>query len=160
MDEYYPPTGTESPAPLADSAERINRFTGTYQFTRLAYTKGGKLKGLFSTASVQPGSDAELVITMAGNTDSQRLVEVAPLYFEEIEGDGRLVFHEDDDGDIAYQVNLASASADGAYQGLDAQVAVTNDDDDEVGANVAEHRVEVGQDRRLRAHHRPRAFGA
>jgi CubicO group peptidase (beta-lactamase class C family) len=102
MDEYYPPAGNQSPEPLADSAERINRFTGTYQFTRLAYTKGGKLKGLFSTASVQPGSDGELIITMAGNTDSQRLVEVAPLYFEEIEGDGRLVFREDDDGDIAY----------------------------------------------------------
>jgi hypothetical protein len=53
-----------------------------------------------------------------------------------------------DDGDIAYQVNLTSASTDGAYQGLAAQVAVANDDDDEVGlvlGAISGHTSEAGQ---------------
>ena len=53
-----------------------------------------------------------------------------------------------DDGDIAYQVNLSSASADNAFQGLSAQVAVINDDDDAPGlvvGTVSSHTNEAGQ---------------
>jgi hypothetical protein len=53
-----------------------------------------------------------------------------------------------DDGDIAYQVSLSGASADNAYQGLSAWVAVTNDDDDAAGlvvGTVSGHTNEAGQ---------------
>jgi len=53
-----------------------------------------------------------------------------------------------DDGDLAYQVNLGSASTDNAYQGLTAQVSVINDDDDTaalVVGTVGGHTTEGGQ---------------
>jgi hypothetical protein len=53
-----------------------------------------------------------------------------------------------DDGNVNHQVNLASSSADAAYQGLSGQAAVTNDDDDEVGlvlGTISGHTSEAGQ---------------
>jgi hypothetical protein len=52
------------------------------------------------------------------------------------------------DGNIAYQVNLSSASTDNSYQGLTANVSVTNDDDDVAGlvvGTVSSHTNEAGQ---------------
>ena len=52
------------------------------------------------------------------------------------------------DGNIAYQVNLSSASADNSYQGLTGNVSVTNDDDDVAGlvvGTVSSHTNEAGQ---------------
>ena len=52
------------------------------------------------------------------------------------------------DGNVAFQVNLSSASADNSYQGLTSNVSVTNDDDDVaalVVGTVSSHTNEAGQ---------------
>jgi hypothetical protein len=100
MDHYYPPQATAPPAP-AEPADSMERFTGTYQDMRYAYSKGGRLKALFyPTFAVQAASDRELVFDIGDGP--QQLIQVAPGYFEAIDGDLRTVFRENSSGEIAY----------------------------------------------------------
>ena len=53
-----------------------------------------------------------------------------------------------DDGDIAYQIDLASTSSDGKYNSLTANRAVTNDNNDTAGltlGSISRHTTEAGQ---------------
>ena len=100
MDHYYPAQVTEPPAPVK-TADPLERFTGTYQDMRYAYSKGGKLKALFyPTFPVQAASDGQLVLDISNGP--QQLVQVAPGYFEALDGDLRIVFRENSSGEIAY----------------------------------------------------------
>jgi hypothetical protein len=102
MDHYYPAPATDQPALLPDAAAQVDRFTGHYQFSRIAFSKGGKIRGLLYEIKVKAGDNGELMVTMPGSTGPRRLIETAPLYFQEIEGDGYVMFREDESGDIAY----------------------------------------------------------
>ena len=57
--------------------------------------------GLLYLFAVQANDEDALIINHPlGGT--RRYIEVAPLYFEEVEGDGRVTFREDDQGNVAY----------------------------------------------------------
>jgi CubicO group peptidase (beta-lactamase class C family) len=101
MDRYYPAPVAASPVSMLSDAKDTDRFAGNYQYNRVAFSKGGKLRGLFARSfTVQAGSNGELLI--AGNGGTRRFVQVSPLYFEEIEGEGHMIFREDSAGEITH----------------------------------------------------------
>jgi hypothetical protein len=88
-----------APEPPEDFAERGKRFAGTYISNRRSYTQLEKLPMLFMSAvEVSVTEDGYLVLGTPG--EATRFVEVAPLTFREVEGDGALKFVEDSKGRI------------------------------------------------------------
>jgi CubicO group peptidase (beta-lactamase class C family) len=85
--------------PPADFAERGKRFAGSYIGIRRPYTKVDKLPMLLmGSLPVSVTDDGYLVF---GSGDSaRRLVEVAPLTFTSVDGEGTIKFVEDDRGKI------------------------------------------------------------
>jgi CubicO group peptidase (beta-lactamase class C family) len=101
MDHYYPASSAEASKPLPDGAARASRFAGDYQVTRIGYSGGGKILGIFYSFPVQTTADGKLMVKHPSGS-SKQFIEVTPLYFEEVGGDERLLFRENDQGDIAY----------------------------------------------------------
>lgn len=95
MDHYFPVLPAEPSIPPTGSAVRTDRLIGSYQMNRLEYSGGGKIKGIISY-SVESNSEGELIFL------SRRFTGASPLLFEEVGGDGRLLFRENNDGDIVY----------------------------------------------------------
>jgi CubicO group peptidase (beta-lactamase class C family) len=85
--------------PPADFAERGKRFAGTYISIRRPYTKVDKLPMLMMSAL--PVSVTEDGYLVAGSGESaRRFVEVAPLTFRPVDGDGTFKFVENARGRI------------------------------------------------------------
>jgi hypothetical protein len=94
MDRYFPVEATDPPLP-DDFARRGKRFAGEYRSVRFSHTTFTKL-GAVETYSVWVTREGALRALGAD------WVEVAPLTFQERYGTGRLVFRENDDGDITH----------------------------------------------------------
>jgi CubicO group peptidase (beta-lactamase class C family) len=100
FDHYFPAPPAGHIEPPADFAERADRYVGLYR--RTSYTpstpdKVADLLGVFTYTVSAPG-DGTLIVSMEGF--KLRFVEVAPLYFRQIDGSSSLVFFEDDQGRI------------------------------------------------------------
>ena len=115
FDHYYPTSAVEPIQPATEFAERANRFVGSYRSTWGAYTTLEKLVNLTSPPiEISDPGDGTLLLTIKGM--EVRLVEVAPLYFRQIDGSFGVVFHEDDRGRITYM--FADAAPQESYQKL------------------------------------------
>ena len=93
MDHFFPGPMADQPISSRDFSASAGRLQGTYQVNRLDYTGGGKILGPLNSVTVQAGSNDELLLNMGG--PAQRFTEVAPLFFQEVDGDVRLFFRED-----------------------------------------------------------------
>ena len=103
FDHYFPAPAVEAIQPPADFAERAGRFEGMYSPTQGSYTTIDKVGQLFGAVEISDTGDGMLLFTIAGS--EWRFVEVAPLYFRQVDGpDGpfSIVFREDDRGRITH----------------------------------------------------------
>jgi CubicO group peptidase (beta-lactamase class C family) len=107
LDRYYP--GTQEPRAKAtvDLAE-LKRFEGEYSGTRHSQTTYAKMALLMQPFTVTANGDGTVSAGMGA--DSRRYVQVEPLVFRELDGRRKLVFHADDDGQIA-QLYMADVPA-------------------------------------------------
>jgi CubicO group peptidase (beta-lactamase class C family) len=97
FDHYFPvPLAKESSAPR-DARASLARFAGTYAMSRTSEHDLTKLIKLFST-SVRVDSDGYLIVRSPNQTSRWRQIE--PLVFAKVDGEGRLVFRENDRGDV------------------------------------------------------------
>lgn len=100
FDHYYSAPAVTPIQPPANFAQRAGRFVGSYRWTMGSYTTIMKLVGLAGTVKVSdPGDGTLLLATPYGDW---RFVEVAPLYFRQLDGPFTLVFREDDQGRITH----------------------------------------------------------
>jgi CubicO group peptidase (beta-lactamase class C family) len=100
-DHFYPAPEVESIEPPADFSERAGRFTGTYRTTAGAITTSEKFMAQEFTIS-DPGDDTLLFSTP--HFGDYQFVEMAPLFFREVDGELVMVFGEDDRGRITHMV--------------------------------------------------------
>ena len=105
LDRYYPVPDSPAGKPPADFQERAGRFTGTYGSTRAAQTTPEKLNALRGMLSVSATQDGALLTKRTIGGDPQRWVEVEPLVFREVDGQGymgqeNMVFREDEQGRV------------------------------------------------------------
>jgi hypothetical protein len=80
--------------------ERVNRLTGEYGMTRYSHTTPTKLVALLSGLEVSLNEDDTL--TIGTLRSSARYVEVEPFVFREQDGKRKVVFKEDDHGQVLY----------------------------------------------------------
>jgi len=94
IDHYFPEDET-LPTPPEDFQERAGRFTGRYRPNRFSHTSLAKLAA-FGGVTVKATDENTLKAVNA------EWIEVAPLTFAEKFGDGRLVFRENEAGEITH----------------------------------------------------------
>jgi CubicO group peptidase (beta-lactamase class C family) len=100
MKRYFP--GSEIPhvAATKDSHERIERVVGEYGSTRYSHSTVAKAAAFMETYRIKRNGDD--TVTLSNGEFSRRYVEIEPYVFRELDGPGRLVFKEGDNGRIAY----------------------------------------------------------
>lgn len=92
MDEFFPATRTAPPAaPLPGAADRAARFNGAYAPARSNHTTAQKLVRYLETAPIALEAGR---LTFNG----WRFVETEPGVLQQVDGDRRLTFHEDERG--------------------------------------------------------------
>jgi CubicO group peptidase (beta-lactamase class C family) len=94
VDRFFPaPAPPVAPTSTSGAAERAERFTGSYHLTMGRSESGPeKLFALMAVGMEQDG-DGIAVLLPSGR---ERFVEVEPLLFRQVNGDARIVFHEED----------------------------------------------------------------
>jgi hypothetical protein len=95
IDTCLPPIQTDPPTHQTDSST-LTSFSGYYRGTRLSYTTPARLSG-FAQAFRVKNEDDDL-LSLGG----QHYQEIAPLLFQQINGDEQLAFRQDEDGRISY----------------------------------------------------------
>jgi hypothetical protein len=95
MDHYYPIT-VPAPQPMADYRERVKQYAGAYRDIRWAHTTADAFIYMF-TRYQRAQATAEGYLQLDGAT----YVEVEPLVFHAVDGEGALIFHTDENGRIA-----------------------------------------------------------
>ncbi|HRN61060.1 MAG TPA: serine hydrolase domain-containing protein [Luteimonas sp.] len=103
LERYFEQARTPSAAAPPEGFDAA-RFAGRYNSKRSNYSSAEK-PFLSLTVQVSAADDGSLVLSAGG--DSSRWIPEGGLVFREAEGPGRIVFFEDDDGDIAGYDNAA-----------------------------------------------------
>ena len=89
----------ETAAPVAD-LPKLARFAGTYAPARVSQTDMTKLAMLMEAVAIELDHDGYLVLRPAGRP-ATRWRQTDPLVFREVDGHRRLVFREDERGEVA-----------------------------------------------------------
>ena len=120
MDHYYPSTTPATPPmPLPDAAERTARYAGHYAMSLMQRQSNlEKMLGLVSQSRLVAEADGTLTLHGGGGislypdgpAEPSRWLEVEPAYFRQLNGDGMMVFHADENGRIQQMVHSEMAS--------------------------------------------------
>jgi CubicO group peptidase (beta-lactamase class C family) len=106
FDHYYPAPALKPIQPPADFAEQAGRFEGSYQITGgeagTSETTIEKFGGLFGMGTVQISDGSDGTLLFKNPWAEWRFVEVAPLYFRQVDGPFHILFREDDQGRITH----------------------------------------------------------
>jgi hypothetical protein len=101
LDRYFPMEITADIDPPEDFKNRAKKFAGTYMVARANFTSYEKIANLFMTYKVSVTEEDTLLIP-AGGSGVRQFVEIEPFVFQEINGQNRVVFREDEDGHITH----------------------------------------------------------
>jgi hypothetical protein len=97
LDRYYPAPALPAVTPPANFSQRAESFTGSYLASRRAETNIEKMISPLYLVSVSANSDDTLTVSAFRDNNGVpiRWVEVAPLLFQEVGGQGLLAFTTD-----------------------------------------------------------------
>jgi hypothetical protein len=97
LDRYYPVPAPPAVSPPVDFSQRAANFTGSYLASRRAETNIEKIISPLYLVSVIANPDATLTINAFRDNKGVpiRWIEVAPLLFQEVGGQGLLAFDTD-----------------------------------------------------------------
>jgi CubicO group peptidase (beta-lactamase class C family) len=106
FDHYYPAPALKPIQPPADFTEQAGQFEGSYQITGgeagTSETTFEKVGGLFGMGTVQISDGSDGTLLFKNPWAEWRFVEVAPLYFRQVDGPFHILFREDDQGRITH----------------------------------------------------------
>ncbi len=102
LDRFFPVAEQPPIKPPDGFEQRAGQFTGAYKFIRHDYSTLAKLQALISVASVKAGDDGTLILSGALGSGGRRFAEVDHLLFQEVDGQDRIAFREDDQGRITH----------------------------------------------------------
>jgi len=100
LNYYFPVEQSPAPHPPTDFASRAGRFTGAYKMSRSNYSSPEKVVTLFQPLTVKAMSQGTLLVSY-GPVQMQ-LVEIGPLEFLNLEDQSRVIFQENQSGQITY----------------------------------------------------------
>jgi CubicO group peptidase (beta-lactamase class C family) len=99
VDAFFPPVNVPVTGPT-NALNDAQRVAGTYGRTRASFSTIAKVMQLLSTAQFAALPDGTLTLQFAG--EQRRYVEVAPLLFQQIDGDNLLLFRENSQGQVEF----------------------------------------------------------
>ncbi len=100
IDRYFPVPPLDLPEPEADFETRVQRLLGTYRTLRYSHRSPAKLALLVAALQVSTEDGLLRLDPMAG--DPTRFAEIAPLEFQQVDGTTRLVFRDNDQGEVTH----------------------------------------------------------
>ena len=95
-DQYYP-QALEEITPPEDFNDRASRFAGTYKFWRHNQSTVEKVGGIVGGLDIVPTGENTLMLV---GTEPRQFVEVDKNLFRQVDGPMRIVFGEDENGNI------------------------------------------------------------
>jgi CubicO group peptidase (beta-lactamase class C family) len=106
FDHYYPAPALKPIQAPAHFAQRAGRFEGSYQITGgevgTSETTIERVGGLFGMGTVQINDPGDGTLLFKNPWAEWRFVEVAPLYFRQVDGPFHILFREDDQGRVTH----------------------------------------------------------
>lgn len=102
LERYFPRPFPPDPEPLPDFKQRARELTGSYLFSRAVATKFYKALSIFSQVSVSATPQNKLFVALPSGLGSRQWVEIEPYYFKEADGVGKLLFGQDEKGQVRY----------------------------------------------------------
>ena len=96
-DQYYP-QALEEITPPEDFNDRASRFAGTYKFWRHNQSTVEKALGIAGGLNVVPTGENTLMMGFGG--EARQFVEIDKNLFRQVDGPMRIVFGEDENGNI------------------------------------------------------------
>lgn len=102
VNRYYPLREISVVKPVSGIERQLRRYTGSYWFTRNAYVTFEKIAGLINAVNVTVNGEGYLVTGNLLGSVIKQWVLVEPLMFRERGGQGKLVFKENNHGQITH----------------------------------------------------------
>lgn len=102
LDRYYPIPEKPEQKPSPDFLERAGRFTGYYGMARGVFSTYEKIANLMMVINMKATAEGTLLTPFPAGLGVKQWVEVEPLVFKELGGQGILVFQENDQGRITH----------------------------------------------------------
>ena len=116
MDRYYP-SDLPSVEPPDDFDQRAADYVGNYRFNRHAYSTVEKAFVMLSNGiSVSATNAGTLKVSGVGGPMTTEWVEVAPDTFRRMDDDAMIAFSRDDNGEVAYLLNVGYLPSMQAYK--------------------------------------------
>jgi len=99
LNRFYPASSPLAELkPSEEARKRLKKVSGSYGLTRMSYTKYEKIASLMVQIKVAPTKEGTLLVKISG--EARQYAELEPLVFREVDGQGKLVFKEDDRGRV------------------------------------------------------------
>jgi CubicO group peptidase (beta-lactamase class C family) len=98
FDHYFPRPLPKEPSAPKEKRASLERFSGTYFPARSSFSDVSKVNRLFSALAMTVDSDGYIVGSAGGETTRWRQIE--PLMFQQVDGKRRIVFRDNDRGEI------------------------------------------------------------
>ncbi len=102
LNRYFPVPEEPEWTPLSEPTIRSKKYLGSYGALRGVFTSYEKLGNLFMTVKVKMADDGTLIMPLPMGLGAKRWVEVSPLFFREVGGQGSLLFLDDAKGHISH----------------------------------------------------------
>lgn len=102
LDRYYPSSVSLEWKPLSDHKNRAKRYTGNYGMLRSVFSSYEKIANLIMTVNINAAEDGTLLMPLPAGLGTKRWIEVSPLFFREVGGQGYLIFFDDAKGRITH----------------------------------------------------------
>jgi CubicO group peptidase (beta-lactamase class C family) len=102
LDRYYPSPESLEWKPFSDYKNRAKRYVGNYGMLRGVYSSYEKIARLLMTSKLKAGDDGTLVMSLPAGLGAKRWIEVSPLFFREVGGQGYMIFFDDARGRITH----------------------------------------------------------
>jgi len=99
LNRFYPAASPLAELkPSEEARKRLKKVSGVYGISRMSTTKYEKITALLMQIKVVPTKEGTLLVKIPG--DARQYAELEPLVFREVDGQGKLVFKEDDRGRV------------------------------------------------------------
>lgn len=102
LNRYYPMPDSPEWKPLSEPNVRSRKYVGSYGALRGVFTSYEKLGNLMMTSTLKMADDGTLVMSLPMGLGTKRWMEVSPLLFREVNGQGTLLFMDDAKGRISH----------------------------------------------------------
>ena len=102
FDHYYPAPRLQPVKPPADFVMRADHFVGSYRWTWSSSTTLEKYSTQLFAPTVEIKNPGDGTLFMATPYGDMKLIEVEPLFFQQVDGQFHFLFREDGQGHITY----------------------------------------------------------